>query len=399
MTPDTAEFGSTDSDSADFDLDDGQLRAAGSLKWNWAPADVLPAWVAEMDVRPCPVVMDAVRQASSVGLFGYAAPGAEGRLAEATAAFLEQRFGHRVDPGRVLACPDALAGIRLALETLCDPAPVVVPTPAYSPFLHVVPLTGRRAVPVPAAVADGRSTLDLDAIGAALAAGARTVLLAQPDNPGGRVHPRDELSALRGLVVRHGARVICDEVHAPLVLPGTTHLPYAALEDTADHVTTVLAASKAWNMPGLRCAQIVAGNARDHAALARVPQVANRGAAPIGIAATVAAYDQGGRWLDSVVAHLDRQRSLFGRLLERRLPSIRWTPMDASYLAWLDAGAAPSADPADDALRRGRVLVNHGGRFGPGCERFVRVNLATSAERLHRIVNRLEVAWTTPTID
>lgn len=382
--------------TVDFDLTDEELRATGSVKWNWAPDDVLPAWVAEMDVRPCPAVAEAVRDAVDRGMFGYPAPEKGFGLPEATAGFLARRFGQHLDPDLVLGCGDVMAGVRLALDALCEPAPVVVPVPAYPPFLDLVPVTGRQLMTVPAVADGGRWTLDVEAIEAALAAGARTVLLAQPHNPVGRAYTAAELGALRDAVDRHGARVISDEIHAPLVLPGAVHVPYGSLEGTARHATTVLAASKAWNIPGLKCAQVIAGNRRDRATLRAVPPVTNHGTSPLGIVATVAAYEHGEAWLDALVSALADRRELFGRLLAGHLPQVAWTPMEATYLAWVDARGTGPADPAATALQQGRVMVNPGATFGPGYDGFVRVNLATSASRLRRVVERLADAWPPP---
>lgn len=384
--------------TADFDLTDDELRATASVKWTWTASHVLPAWVAEMDVRPCPAVSQALADALERGVFGYPASDAHYRLGKATTDFLQRRFDHRVDPALVLSCGDVMAGVRLALDALCEPAPVVVPAPAYPPFLDIVPLTGRRLVSVPAARettgAGRRAVLDVERIGAALTDGARTVLLAQPHNPVGRVYTRAELEALRDVVTRHGARVISDEIHAPLVLPGARHVPYASIEGTADHVTTVLAASKAWNTPGLKCAQLIAGTARDRAVLDTVPQVANHGTSPLGLVAAVAAYTDGEPWLDTVLEQLVLRRDQFHELLAEHLPQVSWTPMEATYLAWVDARGTGLRDPAATALQRGRVLVNPGATFGPGYRGFVRVNLATSTERLARIVDHLTTAWT-----
>jgi cystathionine beta-lyase len=384
---------------ADFELGDEELRAAGSVKWTYCPPDVLPAWVAEMDVRPCPAVLDAVRSAVERGTFGYPALDRHSGIREATAAFLHRRFGWSVEAGSVLACGDVMAGVRLVLETLCADAPVVVPTPTYPPFLDVVPISGRAVVQVPCTVGgpDGaRPVLDLDGIEAALAAGARTVLLAHPHNPLGRVFDPAELAGLRDVVVRHGARVVSDEIHAPLVLPGAVHTPYSSLDGTAGHVTTIVAATKAWNVPGLKCAQIVAGSADDLATLTGVAHVANHGTSPLGVVASVAAYTAGEAWLDGVLDHLDTQRDLFGVLVGTYLPHARWRPMEATYLAWVDARAYGLPDPAAAALARGKVFVNPGRDFGTGYTGFVRVNLATSASRLTEVVERLATAWGTP---
>lgn len=391
------------SDLPDWDLTDDELRAAGSVKWTWEGPDVLPAWVAEMDVRPAPAVLAAVQDAVDRGMFGYPPRDDVTGLPEATAAFQARRFGHTVDPAHVILCGDVMAGVQFALNGLCEAAPVVVPVPSYPPFLDIAPVTGRPLVTVPFATdtpdgripgnGSGRTVLDLDAIEGALAAGARTVLLAQPHNPTGRVFTATELEALRDVVVRHGARVISDEIHAPLVLDGARHVPYASLDGTADHVTTIVAASKAWNLPGLKCAQLVTGTAKDAATLRAVPHVVNHGTSPLGIVATKAAYEDGETWLDGLLAHLTVQRERFGALVAERLPAVTWTPMEATYLAWVDARGTGLADPCGDALAKGRVMVTPGRLFGLDQAGFARVNLATSAERLERIVDGLAQAW------
>ena len=384
----TTRPGGAPPDSNPFDVGDAELRRSGSVKWTHGAQGELPAWVAEMDVRPSRAIQDAVREAVERGTFGY--PPLDTRpagLPQALAAFARDRYGWDVDESLIVPCGDVMSGVRFAVETLCEPAPVVVPVPSYRPLLDVVPLTGRVLVPVPALDADHR--LDVGAIEAAFAAGARTLLLCSPHNPLGRVWTRAELEALRDVVLRHGARVISDEIHAPLVLPGARHVPYALLDGTAEHVTTVTSASKAWNVPGLKCAQIITGTAADGAALAAAPLVANHGLGSLGIAATVAAYTAGTPWLDAVVAELARRRDELATLIAERLPGVRWTPPEGTYLAWLEV---PGGDPAPRA-RAGGVLVSRGPEFGPGFEGFTRLVFATSSERLHRIVDRLADSW------
>ncbi len=376
-------------DLPDWDLDDATLRRTGSVKWTWAAEHVLPAWVAEMDVTPSAAIRDALRDALARNAFGYAARDDVTGLPEALAGFVERRFDLSVDPARVVLTGDVMAGVRLALDALCEQAPVVVPVPAYPPFLEIPAVTGRRLITVPCT---GRE-LDLDAIAEALAAGGRTVLLSQPHNPLGRAFTAAELAGLRDVVLTHGARVISDEIHAPLVLDGGRHIPYASIPGTENHVTTVLAASKAWNIPGLKCAQIIAGNAADLAALRAVPLVANHGTSSLGIEASIAAYTHGEPWLDAVLTDLAARRDLFGSLVAQHLPQVSWTPMEATYLAWVDARGTGLDDPAAVALRDGTVMVHPGRLFGAGFEGFARVNLATSPERLTRIVQALAQAW------
>ena len=208
---------------------------------------------------------------------------------------------------------------------------------------------------------------------------------------GARVHP-----GLRDVVVRHGARVISDEVHAPLVLKGATHVPYATLDGTAGHTSTVLSAAKAWNLPGLRCAQVVTGTPADAGILRALPLVAVHGPSPLGVVGALAAYREGTPWLEELRRRLDGNRTLFAELVAELLPQVRRRRLEATYLAWLDVRGLGLQDPAGLALRDGRVLVNDGTRFGPGGAGHVRVNLATSPDRLDRIVRRLASAWTPP---
>jgi cysteine-S-conjugate beta-lyase len=374
------------------DLSDRELRDRAGAKWTAAGPDVLPAWVAEMDFALAEPVAAALHDAVDRGAVGYSPGDARTGLAQALAAFTQERWAWSPDPAHVLLVPDVMAGIDLVLRSLCEDAAVVVPTPAYPPFLDVVPLTGRELVPVPLDP-DGPAVLDLQRIGTALAAGARTVLLCQPHNPWGRVFDREELEGLRDVVLRHGARVVSDEVHAPLVLSGAAHLPYGALEGTAAHTTTVLSAAKAWNVPGLRCAQVVTGTLEDADTLRALPHTANHGPSPLGVVGALAAYGHGSPWLEELLQRLDANRTLFAGLVEDRLPGVRQRPLEATYLAWLDVRALGHGDPAGLALREGRVLVNDGARFGPRGEGHVRVNLATSPERVERIVRQLAKAW------
>jgi cystathionine beta-lyase len=381
-------------DLPDFDVGDEELRRTGAIKWLYAERDVLPAWVAELDVRPCPAVSTALHDAVERGAFGYPTETGPG-VGEALSEFLATRFGWQVDPGHVVLTGDVMSGIRLAIETLCEDAPVIVPVPSYPPFLDAVPLTGRRLVEVPCASEDGdggRPVLDLDAIGRELAAGARTVLLANPHNPLGRAFTAAELTGLRDVADAHGARVISDEVHAPLVLPGAAHVPYETV--AGERAISVVSASKAWNIPGVKCAQLIVTSPGDLAALRRLPHVANSGTSSLGIAATIAAYTSGVPWLDGLLAHLDARRAQFGDLMARLLPQVGWQPMEATYLAWLDARSTGLPDPSAVALARGRVVVQQGAKFGAGYEGFARVNIGTSAERLEQVVTRLATAWT-----
>lgn len=380
-------------DDAIRDLTDEEARRSLLLKWGTVDPDVLPCWVAEMDYALAPPVAEALQRAVRDQVTGY--PDMENHhvLGEALSGFAERHWGWQIDPAWVQPVSDVTAGIRVALDVLSDPGPMVLPVPAYHPQLDVAGLTGRARVDMVLDPDAPQARLDLVRIRELLADGARTVLLTQPHNPWGRVFSRAELEALRDLVVEYDARVISDEIHAPLVLPGATHVPYLSLEGTADHAVTVIAASKTFNTAGLRCAQIVTGNAETMRRLRETPLPRNDSWSPLGVIAAEAAYTEGDTWLSALVERLDQQRSLLGELLATHLPEVRMRPLEATYLAWLDARAYGLADPTQVALERTRVLASPGHLYHPGLEGHTRLNIATSPERLTTIVQRLAEAW------
>ncbi|WP_186526107.1 MalY/PatB family protein [Leekyejoonella antrihumi] len=372
------------------DRTDAQLRASGCVKWALAAADVLPAWVAEMDFAVAEPITTALHTAVDQGRLGYGPPDEQCGVAESFAAFAASRWGWQVEAERVVLAGDVVDAVARVLDTLAEDGPVVVPTPAYPPFLTVIGHTGRKIIPAPldpdAAVAEH----NLEAIDAALRAGARTLLLCSPHNPWGRSFGRSELEALRDVIEAHGAMVIADEIHAPLTLPGSSHIPYARVASPGAPVVTLTSATKAWNIPGLKCAQIVCSSAAQAARVRAHPL--HPGQSALGTVAGRAAYEQGGPWLDEVIATLDGNRRLFARLVQEKLPRARMRPLEATYLAWLDARAYGLPSPGETALDKGRVWVDHR-PWGPGGDGHVRVNLATSPERVAEIVDRLAIAW------
>ncbi len=375
------------------DLTEEEARRALVLKWGTMPPGVLPAWVAETDYALDPVVREALLRAVRDGVTGYPTDPQDSGLGKAYAGFADRHFGWPVDPSWVLPVVDVTAGVRVAIDVLSPKAPVVFPTPGYSPQFAVPALTGRQRVELPVDPDAERAELDLDRLDALFAAGARTLMLTQPHNPWGRAFSRAELEGVRDVVLRHGARVVSDEIHAPLVLPGAEHVPYLSLEGTAGHAVAVVAASKAFNTAGLRCAQIVVPDQVARDAIRQQPMARNDSWSPLGVVAGIAAYDDGDPWLASLVERLAELRALLGDLLASHLPEVRMRPLEATYLAWLDARAYGHADPAAVALERGRVMLAPGQDYHPGVEGHARLNLATSPERLTEIVERLATAW------
>lgn len=350
-----------------------QLRQRQSVKWRFYGPDVLPLWVAELDVPLAPCVTEVLERAVRLGDTGYAEPSG---LAPAFAGFAERHWGWQVDPLACLPVADVMTGVAEALRVLTEPGDgVVVCPPVYAPFLRVPLEAGRTVVEVPLAD-DG---LDLAGIDRALGAGARAVLLCSPHNPTGRVWTPAELDALDDVVREHDAVVLADEIHAPLTLPGAQFSPYLVRERNA---VAVVSASKAFNLAGLKAALVVAGSGAVRDRLARVPEDVRYRVGHLGALTATAALTDGDAWLAALVAHLDRQRAFLGE----QLPAgVTWNPPQASYLAWLRFGGEA---PAARALERGVALVE-GTDFGAPGAGFARLNFGTTSAVLTAALERL----------
>ncbi|MDQ0573821.1 cystathionine beta-lyase [Agromyces albus] len=295
--------------------------------------------------------------------------------------------------------PDVLAGLRITIKHFTPPgAAVIVPTPAYMPFLDVPARAGREIIQVPSHVVDGRWAMDLDGIDRAFAAGAGLLVLCNPHNPLGQVMTSVEQSALSQVVERHGGRVFSDEIHAPIIYPGATHLPYAALSDaTARHTITAIATSKGWNIPGLKTAQLILTNDEDQATWHDRDLVPSQTGSILGAVAAAAAYLDGVDWLDSAVARFDANRHLLAGLLSRHTPEIGMRMPDATYLAWLDfTSAGLKVAPASFLLDAAGIAASDGAACGTGGDGFVRFNFALEAGMLEHAVVRMAHALQEP---
>ncbi|MEU5595361.1 aminotransferase class I/II-fold pyridoxal phosphate-dependent enzyme [Streptomyces sp. NPDC020298] len=369
-----------------------RLRRRTSMKWRTYPEDVLPMWVAEMDVPLAPAVVRAVTDAMELGDTGYPAGTA---YAEALAAFAAERWGwDGLAVERTAIVPDVMLGVVEMLRLVTGPGdPVVVNPPVYPPFFQFVTHMDRRVVEAP--LGEGLR-IDLgvleEAFRAAVAGGGRAAyLLCSPHNPTGTVHTAEELAAVAALAGRYAVRVVADEIHAPVVAAGAAFVPYLSVPG-GEHGLSLMSASKAWNLAGLKAALAVAGPSAA-ADLARLPEEVSHGPSHVGVLAHTAALRDGTGWLDALLAGLDDNRRLLARLLAEHLPAIRHRPAEATYLAWLDCRALGLGDdPAEVFLARGRVALSSGIPFGTGGAGHVRLNLATSPEVITEGVRRMAAA-------
>ncbi|WP_030740904.1 MalY/PatB family protein [Streptomyces sp. NRRL S-31] len=376
------------------DLDDLDVRALHrrpGAKWSRAEPDVLPAWIAEMDFPPAPAVREALLRCVENDL-GY--PSWDGRPEEIPlrAAFAErmrERHGWAPDPAWVREFTDVNQGLQAVLNVATRPGDgVVVHTPTYPPFLETIASMGRRLHAVPY-TADGDGwTFDTDRLDRELGEGSsRVLLLVNPHNPTGRVLCREELEALAGLALRHDLLVVADEIHADLVHEPHRHIPFASLSaEVAARTVTLTSATKAFNVPGARCAVAHVGPAEVREALAHPTHLYGE-PNTFGVAATLAAWREGDGWLARLKPVLARNAAL----VRDRLPAgVGYRVPQATFLAWLDCrGLDLDPDPHTFFLDKARVLLNDGRTFGPGGEGFVRLNFATSEAILEDILRRV----------
>ncbi len=371
-----------------------QLRAHGSVKWTRFP-DAIGAFVAEMDFGVAEPVERALHDAVAAAAFGYLPDQASNALSEAAADWFQSHYDWAVAPAQIRPVADVLSALEVVLDRFGDTsAPVVLPTPAYMPFLRIPPRHGRELIEVPMLLGEHGYVLDLEGIERALAPQGGLLILCNPCNPVGRVFRAGELQAVADVVARTGARVFSDEIHAPLVYPGHRHIPYASVsEATAAHTITATSASKAWNLPGLKCAQLVFSNDGDLRVWNEGAAMAVAGPSNLGVVASTAAYRDGGAWLAEVVDYLDRNRMVLQDALRDRLPEVGYRPPEGTYIAWLDwrrydLGGAPAAV----LLREAGVALTDGALCGASGRGFTRLVFATPRPILEEAVERMAAA-------
>jgi cystathionine beta-lyase len=368
-------------------------RGTASEKWDrYAGHDVLPLWVADMDFRAPPAVIQALHQRVDHGVFGYTSPPAE--LVETVVGMLQREYDWHVRTDWLVWLPGLVCGLNVACRAVGEPGDGVAAfTPVYPPFLSAPGLAGRELTSVPLVCCGEQWQMDLDAVERAITPRTRLLLLCSPHNPVGRVWAREEQLALLELAERHDLSVCSDEIHAGLVLDeDKPHLPFASLSAAAARRTITLhAPSKTYNIPGLGCSFAVIpdqGLRRSfrHAMAGIVPHVNL-----LGYTAALAAYRDGEEWRQELLEYLRANRNLTFRAIAG-MPGLKSWPVEATYLAWIDARGLAVADPGRFFEEAG-VGLSDGTAFGaPG---FVRLNfgcprslLETALERMQSAVSR-----------
>ena len=381
---------------SDFHLvPESELRTHKSEKWRAFPDDVLPLPVAEMDFPVAEPIRRALIEMVTKSDLGYL--GSIPEMGAAFAGFSERRFGWRADPSQVRIAADVGVGIVETLRVITKPGDkILLNSPVYPNFWTWANETHLEIVDVQLHSSDeevnGSSWhLDWPGIEAAYASGIKVHLICNPHNPLGRIYTRSELEKLVALAKAHNVIIISDEIHSPLTYAEQKFTPFLSLGEDARSVgITVTAASKGWNIAGLKCAIIITENEAMHELLNGIAPATHYRASLLGAFATVAAFESGEPWLNQLMKQLDFNRKLVVDLVAEKLPLAKTHMPHCSYLAWIDfSGYQLEGEPFTHLLEEAKVAFVPGVRFGENFTQFVRLNFATSPEIITEAINRV----------
>jgi cystathionine beta-lyase len=377
-------------------------RNSDCSKWDKTGPGVLPLWVADMDFRSPPEVIEALEEAVRHGIFGYPYFGSQ--VQEAVANWVAERHGWQIDPASVVLVPGVVTGFNLATNAVARAGDsVLVQTPTYGPFLRVAKnfrLTQQEMQLTPGP--DGQYQLDLDAFEAAITPETRIFMLCNPQNPTGRVFSRQELEGMAEICLRHGVTICADEIHSDLIYSGYKHLPIASLDRSiSDQTITLIAPSKTFNTAGLNASIAIIENEDLRKKYNQARQGMVGFVNSLGTLALQAAYQHGTPWLEALLAYLEENRDLTVQHVRQHLPGVRIAAPQGTYLAWLDCRelgleVKPGAEFNPFFLEHAKVALNEGSWFGAGGSGFARLNFgcprSTLLEALDRMATALQMA-------
>ncbi|WP_026785147.1 MalY/PatB family protein [Pleomorphomonas koreensis] len=363
-------------------------RQVPTSKWDRYPADVLPMWVADMDFAVAEPIVDALRARLDHAVFGYGGP-VPRALRELIAADMQDLHGWTISPADVVFLSGVVPGFNQALKTVTRPGDrLVVETPVYPPILAAAGHWDLTRVDVPVRpVADG-SGVDLGRLTVALE-GAAAFLLCNPHNPTGRMRTRTELEAIAGACLASDTVIVSDEIHCDIVYGGRQHVPIAALSpEIARRTITLMAASKTYNIAGLKTAYAIIPDAELRQRFVAAHLGLSEGANVLGLVATEAALRYGRPWKAALLAYLEANRDHLMARLAAEIPEIRISAPEATYLAWLDCSALDLGDAQKFFLDKARVGFNPGADFG-GTPDHVRLNFGCPRALLDDGIDRM----------
>ncbi len=370
-------------------------RGTDSYKWDTpSRPDVLPMWVADMDFRTAPPVIEALRRRVEHGIFGYVrVPQA---YYDAVAGWFERRHGWQIRREWIVYTTGVVPALSAVIQALTVPGDkVLVQSPVYNCFFSSIRNSGCTLADSPLLYRDGRYAMDFDDLDRKTADPAvKLMLLCNPHNPAGRVWSREELLEVLRICVKNGVFVVSDEIHGELVFPGFRYTPFASLsEEALVNSVTCVSPSKAFNLAGIQIANIIAA---DEAVQKKIDKAINVNEVcdvnAFAAHALMAAYNEGEEWLDELIVYLHGNYRLLARFFASRLPGFSVLPLEGTYLAWIDCAASGRTgdDVARQLLDEEGLMVNAGSMYGETGKDFIRVNLACPRSVLQMGLDTLE---------
>lgn len=377
-------------------------RDTAALKWSELPdggKDVIPLWVADMDFEAAPCIQSALRRRAEHGVYGYVAvPDA---YYDAVTGWYRRRHGVQLQREWIQYTTGVVTGITAVIQALTSPGDkVALLTPVYSCFFTAITDNGCVPEEIPLLLdGDNRYSIDFDSLAVALAsAEVKILLFCSPHNPACRVWTEDELRRVAQLAIDNGVIVISDEIHCGLTMPGHRFTCMAALgEPYLSNTVICCSPSKSFNTAGLRVANIICNRDDLRERFAAVNGVDEPGGVtPFGVEALIAAYNEGEQWLEALCRYIEGNFELLRDVFTRELPALRVTPLEGTYLAWVDIRpfGRTSQEMTDYLLEHANVLVNSGDIYGAAGEGFIRINIALPRERLRIALTRIVAALT-----
>ncbi|WP_409302453.1 MalY/PatB family protein [Peribacillus sp. SCS-155] len=377
-----------------------ERRNTGSVKWDYtdkffSDKDLLPMWVADMDFPSPEPVQRALTERIKHPLFGYT--GAPQSLYESIINWMNKHHSWEIDKQWILFSHGVVASLATAIQALTSPGDqILLQSPVYTPFFDMIKSNERLVVNSELLLQNNRYMMDFEDIEKKLQGGVKLFLLCNPQNPSGRIWTKKELNTLGELCLHYGVKIVSDEIHADLYLHSHKHTPIASLDERFSEITVTLAApSKTFNLAGLQSSFIIAANGEIRKKLEEVQnRNAFHGLNLLALTAMEAAYSHGEEWLSQVILYLEENIKISLQFIEENLPQIKCIEPEASYLLWLDCRnlGLTDAELRRALIKKGKIAVEPGNKYGPGGEGFIRLNIGCPRPILMDGLNRLKLA-------
>ena len=372
-------------------------RGTNSYKWDSAgDADVLPMWVADMDFRTAPPVVEALRKRVEHGIFGYV------RVPDAYYAAVTNWFARRhdwqIEKEWIIYTTGVVPALSAVIKALTAPGDkVMVQTPVYNCFFSSIRNNGCGMIANPLIYRNGTYQIDFaDLEQKAADPSVKVLLLCNPHNPAGRVWTKQELTRIGDICIRNNVWVVADEIHCELVFPGHTYIPFASIsQEFLMHSVTCTSPSKAFNLAGLQIANIISADTDIRTKIDKainINEVCDVN--PFGVEALMAAYNDGEDWLEELKQYLFANYNYLRVYFEEYLPEFPVATLEGTYLVWADCSVLnqSSDETVKTLLEKEKLWVNEGSLYGEAGEGFIRINIACPRQQLIEGLNRLRRA-------